>query len=138
MTTYEYIVHQRERQENDYNTDVPPSSQREKKKVQSSPILKEGRGVDWDQNVKLGGCEEIYARGKKEIYSSNPDLYGIPPKNLWIRQHLNYQFVFSRFAIKILDCITWIIRQDFLYIMRLYYDDISPKCELETKCHLSS
>lgn len=46
MTTYEYIVHQRERQENDYNTDVPPSSQREKKKVQSSPILKEGRGVD--------------------------------------------------------------------------------------------
>lgn len=33
MTTYEYIVQQREREENDYSTDVPPSSQREKKKV---------------------------------------------------------------------------------------------------------
>ena len=33
MTTYEYIVQQREREENDYSTDVPLSSQREKKKV---------------------------------------------------------------------------------------------------------
>lgn len=39
MTTYEYIVQQRDREENDYGTDVPPSSQREKKKVPRQEIV---------------------------------------------------------------------------------------------------
>lgn len=58
MTTYEYIVQQRDREENDYGTDVPPSSQREKKKSKTK------------NRIEPSNARE----GKDKIRSSSSDM----------------------------------------------------------------
>nr|XP_022336565.1 protein S-acyltransferase 18-like [Crassostrea virginica] len=103
MTTYEYIVQQREREENDYSTDVPPSSQREKKKSKTKNRIEPSNGKE--RKDKMSSSSDVndnsglhYQKMLEEAERQRTDGETPPPLTSPIHHLDNNNIVFDKYS----------------------------------------